>query len=177
MQELQLQREWESHLEDLNRLEHPAMNDHPGNGQLVMDYWVSRRHGWPLLVQIAIEALKAVISSAEVERYFSVWSYHMGKLDAFCLSVENQVARGFVTQNRVHIEAAKKAQAAALDAAQGDERKEDGDGDSDDMPILPRRVHCAVNDDDDDNLPPRVQYDDDVLMDANAACDALFNDD
>ncbi len=52
---------------------------------------------------VAIRTLKVVISTADVERIFSVYNYYLGALDAVNLGPDHKKAKAFLLQNKKHI--------------------------------------------------------------------------
>ena len=98
----QLQREWVAHITD----EFPAVPDdfNPrDNGERCLDYFNSKREAWPLLYKIARRSLNVVVSTADVERIFSKFTYYFSRLDAVSLGPDHKRARAFIIQNKDYV--------------------------------------------------------------------------
>ena len=95
----QLQREWTSYINDVFPAQ-PDDFDLRNNGERCIDYFISKRPTWPLLYKIANRSLNVVVSTADVERIFSKFTYYFSRLEAINLGPQHKRARAFIIQNR-----------------------------------------------------------------------------
>ncbi len=104
----QLQNEWSEYVTAFPLIEKKAINIeliniYGDNGGRCIEYFRSKAEQWELLAPIAIRTLKCCISTADVERIFSIYNYYLGQLDAVNLGIKHKKAKAFVLQNKKHI--------------------------------------------------------------------------
>eukprot|EP01084_Bolivina_argentea_P025933 48218_1 len=104
----QLENEWSEYRTDFPLIEKQPINIelinmYGDNGARCIEYFESKAQQWELLSPIAIRTIKCVISTADVERIFSIYNYYLGQLDAVNLGIKHKKAKAFVLQNKKHI--------------------------------------------------------------------------
>ena len=70
------------------------------NSERCLNHWLSKRSVRQLLYKIAKRSLEVVISTADVERIFSKFTYYFSRLDAVNLGPQHKRARAYVIQNK-----------------------------------------------------------------------------
>eukprot|EP01084_Bolivina_argentea_P280984 480655_1 len=104
----QLQREWTEYATEFLQIQKQAIdinkiNIYGNNGIRCIEYFRSKSDTWEILSSIAIRTLFCVISTADVERIFSVYNYYLSQLDAVNLNSTHKRAKAFILQNKKHL--------------------------------------------------------------------------